>query len=379
MAVACALAACAPDLPVGPPHPADAQVAGFDGALTDRADAAADAGDAAAAAGDTAAAAGDTAAAAGDVAAAADAGADGTGGTDATAAVDTGPAPKSCPPYFVLVAVNGGAVCAPDAPVWGIAPLSPITLTDNGDGTVTDSLTRLQWQRVPSADLGDWWAAQGYCDDLVLAGHDDWRLPTDAELQTTIDAVRVDTAVAAPFPAPAQDDAWYSAVTGYPWANGPFIVRSDGSEGPKWPGTDVAAARCVRALQPWTAPSAPRWQIGKNAGTVRDTWTQRTWQRVPANGELSWPDAQSYCAALPLDGGGWRLPDVRELSSFVGRTLHPQVEPLAFAPAGDAYYYWSVTPAATYPGAMWGVRTVNQPFTDPLKTDGWQNSARCVR
>ena len=68
---------------------------------------------------------------------------------------------------------------------------------DNGDGTVTDTSTGLTWQQV-AADMNDnqqidppdlvaWCEALTYCENLVLAGDDDWRLPNIRELQSIVD------------------------------------------------------------------------------------------------------------------------------------------------------------------------------------------------
>ena len=68
---------------------------------------------------------------------------------------------------------------------------------DNGDGTVTDTCTRLMWQQDTADVNGDglrnegdqppWCSALAYCEDLELAGHDDWRLPNITELQSIVD------------------------------------------------------------------------------------------------------------------------------------------------------------------------------------------------
>ena len=59
---------------------------------------------------------------------------------------------------------------------------TPMSYTDNGDGTVTDNVTGLMWQQTP-ADYGmSWQEAADYCESLQLAGYDDWRMPTTKEL-----------------------------------------------------------------------------------------------------------------------------------------------------------------------------------------------------
>ena len=82
----------------------------------------------------------------------------------------------------------------------------PPRFVDNGDGTVTDNQTGLQWEKkvagtgclhcvndikLWAAAMGDWISeVNGYSSDGTaqtgLGGHSDWRLPTNAELQTIL-------------------------------------------------------------------------------------------------------------------------------------------------------------------------------------------------
>lgn len=57
---------------------------------------------------------------------------------------------------------------------------------DSGNGTVTDGLTGLVWAKAPADDMA-WQDALKYCEDLRLAGHEDWRLPTVEELRSLFD------------------------------------------------------------------------------------------------------------------------------------------------------------------------------------------------
>ena len=56
--------------------------------------------------------------------------------------------------------------------------------TDNGDGTITDHITDLVWQKMAYSDSVTWEQALAYADTLYLAGHTDWRLPNIKELQS---------------------------------------------------------------------------------------------------------------------------------------------------------------------------------------------------
>ena len=64
---------------------------------------------------------------------------------------------------------------------------------DNGDGTVTDTLTCLQWQKDSMDVIGNdndtmsWQQALYESEHLSLAGYSDWRLPDINELRSIID------------------------------------------------------------------------------------------------------------------------------------------------------------------------------------------------
>jgi hypothetical protein len=91
-------------------------------------------------------------------------------------------------------------------------------LVDNGDGTVTDTATGLMWQQAEPA-LMTWEAALAYCENLNLAGHEDWRLPNRNELQSIVayenSLPSIDTTV---FP---------GAVSGVYWASTTFAAGTD--------------------------------------------------------------------------------------------------------------------------------------------------------
>jgi hypothetical protein len=54
---------------------------------------------------------------------------------------------------------------------------------DNGDGTATDNVTGLTWQK-DQYPASEWETALNYCENLQLDGHNDWRLPNIRELES---------------------------------------------------------------------------------------------------------------------------------------------------------------------------------------------------
>ena len=63
-------------------------------------------------------------------------------------------------------------------------------LQDNGDGTVTDNATGLQWMQGDSVKAMNWESALNYCNVLEFGDHSDWRLPNAKELHSIVDYTR---------------------------------------------------------------------------------------------------------------------------------------------------------------------------------------------
>ncbi len=66
---------------------------------------------------------------------------------------------------------------------------------NNLDGTITDNLTNLVWQKIPYADSLTWENALIYADSLTLAGYLDWRLPNIKELQSINDESKINPSI----------------------------------------------------------------------------------------------------------------------------------------------------------------------------------------
>jgi hypothetical protein len=61
---------------------------------------------------------------------------------------------------------------------------------NNNDGTISDLATGMMWARDDSGKAMNWQQALEYCENLELAGYDDWRLPNAKELQSIVDYTR---------------------------------------------------------------------------------------------------------------------------------------------------------------------------------------------
>jgi len=71
--------------------------------------------------------------------------------------------------------------------------------TDNGDGTITDNLTQLVWQKIPNANVFTWEQAISYAEALTIGINSDWRLPNIKELQSINNELTTNPSVFTPY------------------------------------------------------------------------------------------------------------------------------------------------------------------------------------
>jgi hypothetical protein len=156
---------------------------------------------------------------------------------------------------------SGGYTCRGQFADWSPAYNASV-FKDNGDGTVTDSRSKLVWQRsVPSSyapacsgksgssstagDACSWDDAKKFCAGLSLAGGG-WRLPTEAELESLVDDSRTDPAIDLnAFPGTPSSYFWSSSPragsAGYAW--GVYFYYGYSSS---YVADDTYRVRCVR-------------------------------------------------------------------------------------------------------------------------------------
>jgi hypothetical protein len=128
------------------------------------------------------------------------------------------------------------------------------TFKDNGNGTVTDSMTGLMWQ-ADEALPANWEHALAYCEKLDLGGFKDWRLPTIKELSTLVDESNVNPSIdTAFFPATSSAPYWTSTTfnghPGFAW-----YVRFD--NGLEYNGGYKGRRYSIRAVRGGTIAASP--------------------------------------------------------------------------------------------------------------------------
>jgi hypothetical protein len=89
---------------------------------------------------------------------------------------------------------------------------TPESYTDNGNGTVTDNVTGLMWQKVQATAQLSWSDARTHCATLTLAGHTDWRLASYIELISLVDYGPAFPAINSTYFPGTQRDIFWSAT-----------------------------------------------------------------------------------------------------------------------------------------------------------------------
>ena len=102
---------------------------------------------------------------------------------------------------------------------------------DNGDGTVTDTVTGLMWQQATDGSM-NWNEAISHCEGLTLAGYDDWRLPNRRELRSIVDYSKYNPAIdTGYFPGMLSSDYWSSTTVLDPYYGTSYALGVDFSSG----------------------------------------------------------------------------------------------------------------------------------------------------
>jgi len=263
----------------------------------------------------------------------------------------------------------------------------PVTrFIDNGDQTVTDTLTGLMWQKNPNAiPKSNWSQALSLCDSSPVASYTDWRMPNLREMLSLIDyyyySLAVDTTA---FPLLDGDDTIYWTSTSN-IADGVYAWCVDLDTG-----ETAAASKTLDSYWVWAVrddigtAKAEIARTGQSAslvdyddgyydqgviwpdarfvdngdGTVTDVMTGLMWlQDADSITARSWANALSAVAALSTgDHHDWRLPNVREIESLLDLSQDNPCLPEEYSTdftGVQSDIYWTSTTYAGATGSAW--------------------------
>ncbi len=204
--------------------------------------------------------------------------------------------------------------------------IHPQQFTDNGNGTITDNVTGLMWQKVDNGE-STWETAVANAASVNTGGHTDWRLPTPSELFSVFNHNSANPALNTTFfpnnPGGAAEYWWTSDIFGASTTQA-WCANSGGGLGPKPKAETISAggafryhARYVRGAKPTNTHNYQN----NGDGTVTDLDTGLMWTQIPGPA-VTWDAALSYTEGLSTGGfNDWRLPNVKELQTLTDYSL----------------------------------------------------------
>ena len=258
--------------------------------------------------------------------------------------VDTGQTSAYSSDKKIKLPSNGQSFYGQDASYSGNQP----TYTDNNDGTITDKVTGLIWQK----DMGEKMSyndAVGKVKKFRLAGNKDWRIPTVKELYSLIRFTGqakgqrviksfIDTAF---FIQPTGNtEKGERQIDAQTWTSTEYVgktMKNDTSvfgvnfvDGriksyPKYKHRSHKANRMYfRFVRGNIAYGKNNFSDNDN-DTITDSATGLMWQKSDSGKGLNWEESLNYAENLKLSGyDDWRLPNAKELQSIVDYSRSPQ-------------------------------------------------------
>jgi hypothetical protein len=250
--------------------------------------------------------------------------------------------------------------------------INPPSYTDNGNGTITDNVTGLTWQKEDDNIERAWDNANTYCDDLTLGGYSDWRLPSDMELMSIVNYGIYNPAINTTY-FPDTNSSFYWLSDTIASDSSTHALHMDFTHGfiiNYVSKSNRYHVRCVRG----DITVAENFTDNAN-GTVIDNNTSLMWQKEDDDTTREWESAITYCEGLSLGGyNDWRLPNIKELSSITDDTKYNPAIDTTYFPNTNSSYYWSSTTDADYYTNAWLVY-----FGDSNGNGSSSYYVRCVR
>jgi hypothetical protein len=233
---------------------------------------------------------------------------------------------------------------------------------DNGDGTVTDTVTSLMWQRSDGPEM-TFNSAAYFCDTLSLAGHADWRLPTAKEIYSILNHQRANPAIDVNIFASTTAEYWWSSDRQANDTSKIWCANAGGGIGNHRMSETISAGGTkrfqVRAVRETTAPLyiLDRYTDLQD-GTIVDSLSGLQWTKATSTDSITWEQALAFSDTLTTGGhADWRLPNIKELESLNDeRQVNPSL-PSAYFSLSTPEKYWSSTSLPNQTARAWYLDT----------------------
>jgi formylglycine-generating enzyme required for sulfatase activity len=226
--------------------------------------------------------------------------------------------------------------------------INPQSFTENGDGTITDNITGLMWQKTDGGEMIVENAAL-YCKNLTLGNYKDWRLPTGLELFSINTYSNSNPALNTTYFTKTPAEYWWSSEVRVDAPTYIWVVNAGGGIGAHLKtetksagGTRLIHVRAVRNPTTITLPINHFTDNGN--GTITDNYTGLIWQKIQPTNTMTWEEALLYSKTLSLgDKTDWRIPNVKELQSLNDVKLFKPSFDKKFFVNSLSGNYWSST------------------------------------
>jgi formylglycine-generating enzyme required for sulfatase activity len=238
--------------------------------------------------------------------------------------------------------------------------INPQSFTDNGDGTITDNITGLMWQKVDGGEM-TFENAATYCSSLILGGKDDWRLPTGIELFGLNNYDNLNPALNTVYFTKTLAEYWWSSEVQTGDASKVWVVNAGGGIGNHPKSETVSAGGSkkfhVRAVRNVVTKDTPASHFTDNGdGTVSDNFTGLIWQKIQASNNMSWEEALVYSKTFTMGGNSdWRLPNIKEIQSLNDPLLSRPSFNKTFFTGISSGNFWSSTTLQNTSARAWDI------------------------
>ncbi len=211
---------------------------------------------------------------------------------------------------------------------------------DNGNGTITDQVTGLMWERSMGGKMTMQEAVRK-ANQSNLGGHSDWRIPTITELYSLIQFTGrngrnahtpfIDTSY---FEQPFGDTSLGERpIDAQTWSATKYSGRTMNSDQSyfgvnfidgrikSYPTIDPRsrdAKRMYFRMVRGNPGYGDNDLVSAGDGTIQDRATGLMWSKDDSREGMDWEAALGYCNGMQLAGySDWRLPNAKELQSIV--------------------------------------------------------------